>query len=72
MSTAQPYQQRVVVERNELDIKLTKLKAFLNKPMSYGDVPKAEIDRLILQSAYMQSYLDVLNERIAAFNKIEP
>jgi hypothetical protein len=62
------FQQRVVVEKLDLDGKLNLLKRFL-----VGDVFKSlhirEQDRMKRQVVAMQSYSDVLGERIDEFSK---
>lgn len=64
----QPHQQRVVDEKAQLDERLTKLYAFIANSPTFRELPPAEQHRLSQQSAYMQGYLNVLNERIAAFS----
>ncbi len=61
-----PHQERVVVERDELSDKLTKLTSFLvsDKIMS---VHAEEASRLMKQASIMKEYLAILDERIAAF-----
>ena len=61
-----PYQQRVVNERTELEEKLTKLNVFIADGVFEG-LPEEERLRLARQAVAMKDYLDVLNERIAAF-----
>jgi hypothetical protein len=53
------YQQRVVVERDELQIKLEKLNAYLGSPVL---LLPAERGRLQQQAGHMQAYLNVLDE----------
>jgi hypothetical protein len=65
-NTLQPHQERVVVEKRELDDKLTKLRAFF-KAATFTTLPEEEQLRLERQSRLMQEYSDVLGERIAAF-----
>lgn len=62
----QPFQQRVVDEKHELDVKLGKLMEFLNTDV-YSKLAEAEKDRLVRQLMYMGQYSKVLGERIAAF-----
>lgn len=62
----QPHQQRVVVERDELSEKLTKLLAFFQTPI-FTRLPEAEQSRLQNQARFMDGYAAVLEERIAAF-----
>jgi hypothetical protein len=61
-----PHQQRVFAEKEELDDKLTKLKAFFGTEIFAG-LDDAEMDRLQRQADHMGAYSDVLGERIAAF-----
>ena len=60
------FQQRVIDERLELDTKLSKLTGFLNSDTSYN-VPEEELRRLTSQQGLMQSYSELLAERIANF-----
>lgn len=64
----QPYQERVVQEKKELDEKIGKLDMF-----RYGSVyltlSEEERLRLTRQFVHMKDYSDVLGERIAAFSK---
>ncbi|MBP7947992.1 MAG: hypothetical protein KA191_18315 [Verrucomicrobia bacterium] len=61
-----PHQQRVVTEKEELDDKRTKLKAFFGTEVFAG-IGDAEKERLRRQAGHMAAYSDVLAERIAAF-----
>lgn len=63
----QPFQQRVVDEKTELDAKLDKLRPFLTSEMFKG-LPFDEQRRMLKQSVLMEYYSEVLGERIAAFN----
>lgn len=65
-SALQPHQQRVVVEKTELDDKLVKLRDFFNSPLFQG-VNVAERDRMQRQAVAMASYSAILGERITAF-----
>lgn len=62
----QPYQERVIIEKSELDTKIEKLETFL-----FGDgfplLQKAEQIRMAQQFGYMRSYSEVLRERIENF-----
>lgn len=62
-----PHQERVVVERDELSEKITKLSGFVNDNPVFTMLPSAEQDRLRRQFAIMRQHEDVLNERIVAF-----
>ena len=59
------FQQRVVIEKTELDEKIGKLTKFLQSPSI--SVPDAERDRLFRQLGAMNAYSFVLGERIANF-----
>lgn len=60
------YQQRVIDEKHELDIKLAKLANFLTGEI-LPTLDLAEQDRLWHQAKAMSDYSVVLGERIAAF-----
>jgi hypothetical protein len=62
----EPHQQRVLTEKDELAEKLTKLNAFIGGTI-YMSLPSEEKIRLARQACIMKDYLDVLNDRIAAF-----
>lgn len=64
--TLQPYQQRVVTERDELQTKLDALSRFIDSDF-FDTLPNAEQGRLQRQKLIMIDYVAVLNERIAAF-----
>jgi hypothetical protein len=60
------FQQRVVDERNEVQERRMKLTAFLGGGI-FEKLPIAEQNRLIHQARIMEQYVDVLSERIEAF-----
>lgn len=62
----QPYQQRVIDEKAELDSKLEKLIIFINGP-TYTTLEQDEKVRLTRQGDVMREYSDILHERIKAF-----
>jgi hypothetical protein len=62
----QPHQQRVVDEKIALDEKLNKLKEFLVSNIFDG-LTMQEQNLLQTQSGYMQSYSNILAERISLF-----
>ena len=62
----QPFKQRVIDEKNELDEKRTKLCAFM-EGSSFASLPEDERMRLAKQDILMKDYSDVLAERIAEF-----
>ena len=63
------YQERVVNEKNELDIKLNSLQAFI-AGILFETLDEAEQRRLKQQELIMGLYSDVLNERIEAFTSV--
>lgn len=60
------FQQRVVDEKSELDIKFAKLDAFLKSP-AFNALPTDEKSRLQTQQFHMIMYSYVLAARIVAF-----
>jgi hypothetical protein len=62
----QPYQQRVVDEKAQLDDRLTKLNEFLASEKREG-LPAAEAGRLVAQAEAMGTYSRILGDRIANF-----
>ena len=65
-STLMPHQERVVIERAELDENITKLSAFLNDEVRTA-IPMDEEVRLRNQLYIMMVYSSILDERIASF-----
>jgi hypothetical protein len=61
----QPHRERVVVERDELAEKLTKLNTFIGGEI-FHKLPAEEKVRLAKQGGAMKDYLDILNDRINA------
>lgn len=66
----QPFQQRVINEKAELDTNIFALDAF-TKSERFPSLPEAEQLRMIRQLAVMQEYSSILGERIDAFPKCE-
>lgn len=62
-----PHQQRVVEERQELEAKLEKLRAFIPTDTCMS-LPFDERNRLARQLIIMTEYSEVLAERIEAFS----
>jgi hypothetical protein len=60
------HQQRVIDEGLALSAKTEALHAFTGGPI-YATLPEAEQGRLTRQLTYMALYLQVLTERIGAF-----
>lgn len=67
-SGLQPYQERVVAEKNRLQERLDKL-VYFGGTNIYDLLPQGEQARLHRQLLIMQLYLQVLEERIAAWKK---
>jgi hypothetical protein len=63
----QPYQQRVVTEKEELDTKISSLMTFAKSQAFDQTVPEAEQRRMLRQLVVMQDYSRILGERIDAF-----
>ena len=66
-----PYQERVIEEKKELDVKIEKLKTFSAVPgdVVYDGLPAEEKHRLARQLALMLALSIVLGERIEAFEE---
>jgi uncharacterized protein len=62
----QPHQERVVIERDELSERLSKLNVFISSAIFNG-LSEAERIRLAKQAVVMKDYFDILSERIQAF-----
>jgi hypothetical protein len=62
-----PYQERVVKEKEELDDKLSRLRPFV-KDNVFKTLPETEQERVIRQLGLMEAYSKVLGERIASFS----
>jgi hypothetical protein len=65
----QPYQERVVEEKKELDEKIAKLTTFLDGEIFAAMSDQKEQIRLIRQRAVMGEYSRLLGDRIAAFSE---
>lgn len=72
ISELQPHQQRVAVEKLELDDKLQKLSSFIQDSPVFKTLPLDERGRLSRQHNAMTVYSNVLAERIAAFSHQDP
>ena len=62
-----PHQQRVILEKFELDNKLEKLIDFLERNPQYLSLPQDQQLLLARQRAAMEKYSEILGERIATF-----
>lgn len=63
----QPHQERVVREKKELDVKLDKLKTFIETNPIFKTLPQTEQLLLNRQFDAMAEYSHILGQRIAAF-----
>lgn len=61
-----PHQERVVVEKEELDVKLNALDKFLQGDL-FKSLSDCEQSRLRWQRMLMKSYSEVLHDRINYF-----
>ena len=61
-----PHQERVVIEKQELDEKIVKLDIFTNS-LTFKSLDEYERERLSGQLEYMNKYSSILGERITAF-----
>lgn len=61
-----PHQKRVVAERDNLFVRVTKLRQFIASD-EFRLVDRAERQRLIHQEAVMTEFVQVLDDRIEAF-----
>jgi hypothetical protein len=62
----QPHEERVVVEKDELDAKIKKLEAFIGGDV-FSSLAEDEQERLRAQVEAMDKYSSILGDRIAAF-----
>lgn len=63
----QPFQQRVIDERLELNNRRNKLIAFI-ETLAFQQLPPADRRRLQQQEYVMGLYSEILGERISAFS----
>jgi len=64
----EPYQQRVVYEKTDLDIKIFKLRPFIGSER-FLSLEIAEQERMTRQFNLMEQYSEVLGFRIANFKQ---
>lgn len=67
VSTVPPHQQRVLDEKQELDIRITKLDEFIQRNPLFSNLPEAERARMKRQADVMFELSSILGERIANF-----
>ena len=63
----EPYQQRVIDEKIELDKKIEALSVFITTSPIFNGLPRIEKSRLTRQITAMKDYSDVLGRRIGDF-----
>ena len=64
----QPYQQRVIEERQQLIERINKLRTFVSDDNGpFSKLSMHEQDLLLRQLMVMEEYEDILNERISIF-----
>lgn len=61
-----PHQQRVIDERDQLEVKLTTAIAFIDSP-AFAELSKLDATLLNIQTKIMSDYLSILNKRISRF-----
>ena len=62
-----PHQQRVVDEKNELDVKAKALSNFIGNNPVFADIGAEEQERMKEQCEIMWQYSEILGKRIVAF-----
>jgi len=65
----EPFQQKIVREKIDLDDKIKNLTAFIDGDSSFKTLSDAEQGRLRVQALIMMSYSAILLNRIKAFGK---
>ena len=66
-STVPPHQQRVVDEKQDLDLRIARLDEFMRRNPTFTTLDAPERDRLEIQLDLMRDYSGILGERIANF-----
>jgi len=66
----QDYQQRVIDDKKEIDVKLEVLRVF-TRGDTFSALPKEEQDRMSRQGWAMENYSDILGDRIKSFKEGE-
>ena len=66
-TTALPHQQRVLEEKQELDLRIAKLDEFTRRNPTFCTAPQDEQARLLRQLDVMRELSTILRERIDAF-----
>lgn len=66
----EPFQQRVIDEKAELDAKIDALESFMTTKV-FRELDRAEQRRLFIQSSVMDAYSAILYDRICNFKVTE-
>lgn len=66
-STTPPHQQRVLDEKQDLDLRIARLDEFMRRNPTFPTLDAAERGRLEIQLDLMRDLSGILGERIAAF-----
>lgn len=67
-SSNKAHEQRVIDEKDALDIKIEKLNAFIDTNPAFNDLMGFEQQNLISQLSIMQEYSNILGTRIGYFS----
>ena len=63
----EPYQERVIEEKTDLDLRINRLFIFLNTTKTSSKLSEAEFGRMKKQLDFMIEYSNILQERIVNF-----
>jgi len=63
----EPWQERVVSEKRELDARIHRLRAVLEKPEIY-QLELLQMDLMLRQLGYMRAYSSCLRDRIESWS----
>ena len=72
LASSLPHEQRVIVEANELGVKVVALKTFIDSNPVFEKLEMDEKERLRLQYNLMKSYFEILEKRILNFKDLVP
>lgn len=70
MASLTPHQQRVVVEKRELDEKIARLTEFVTSSQIFHSLTGHEQDLLTLQLTTMEQYATILGRRLALWGVV--
>lgn len=65
--SSKPHEQRVIEEKNTLDVKINKLQSFIETNKIFNDLEEYEKQNLKLQLEKMKEYSTILGTRIGCF-----